>query len=65
MLLIVTIIYVDIQSKVLLVTLCVGNIKMNTSEIMCQIIYRNELCYIESDVWLTVHRNSVWIRKTN
>ena len=25
------------------------------------------VCYntIESDVWLTVHRNSVWIRKTN
>ena len=21
--------------------------------------------YIKSDVWLTVHRNSVWIRKTN
>ena len=21
--------------------------------------------YYESDVWLTVHRNSVWIRKTN
>ena len=23
----------------------------------------NKAC--ESDVWLTVHRNSVWIRKTN
>ena len=22
-------------------------------------------CNIGSDVWLTVHRNSVWIRKTN
>jgi len=21
--------------------------------------------FLESDVWLTVHRNSVWIRKTN
>ena len=21
--------------------------------------------FIKSDVWLTVHRNSVWIRKTN
>ena len=21
--------------------------------------------YFEFDVWLTVHRNSVWIRKTN
>jgi len=25
---------------------------------------RNEL-HCKSDVWLTVHRNSVWIRKTN
>ena len=23
------------------------------------------VCYYKSDVWLTVHRNSVWIRKTN
>jgi len=25
----------------------------------------NQLDATESDVWLTVHRNSVWIRKTN
>ena len=24
-----------------------------------------EVQYSKSDVWLTVHRNSVWIRKTN
>ena len=23
------------------------------------------ISYTKSDVWLTVHRNSVWIRKTN
>jgi len=23
------------------------------------------LKFLKSDVWLTVHRNSVWIRKTN
>jgi len=27
-------------------------------------LHRNMTRYI-SDVWLTVHRNSVWIRKTN
>ena len=26
---------------------------------------RTKMKYCKSDVWLTVHRNSVWIRKTN
>jgi len=32
------------------------------------ILYRqlhHEIRISQSDVWLTVHRNSVWIRKTN
>ena len=28
------------------------------------ILYKSDM-YWQSDVWLTVHRNSVWIRKTN
>jgi len=28
-------------------------------------LYSLILIYCKSDVWLTVHRNSVWIRKTN
>jgi len=27
--------------------------------------YAFQYFYCKSDVWLTVHRNSVWIRKTN
>ena len=34
-------------------------------EILCLIKLRVMKMDCESDVWLTVHRNSVWIRKTN
>ena len=49
-----------------------NNSKLNISDIfdMC-LVYRQSVRngqvvrFCKSDVWLTVHRNSVWIRKTN
>jgi hypothetical protein len=39
-------------------------ITMHFIKIINEIININKQA-ISSDVWLTVHRNSVWIRKTN
>ena len=54
----------------------VSNLNLRTVPVYCcirhEILNRlddNIVAYIrtyyKSDVWLTVHRNSVWIRKTN
>ena len=38
-------------------------------QLCCPLVFSDgamfEVCNGKSDVWLTVHRNSVWIRKTN
>ena len=53
----------EVLSAVYVVTLVCrseGHVIIHTLESIWTLIY----CDI-SDVWLTVHRNSVWIRKTN
>ena len=40
-----------------------GNTRKNSKQLLDDL--KDERGYWKSDVWLTVHRNSVWIRKTN
>ena len=41
------------------------SVERNMKEKEAEKILKYKDFIIESDVWLTVHRNSVWIRKTN
>ena len=50
-----------LQSTVLL---DYGN-RSSTSQKIPRNLYNPKVHYRKNDVWLTVHRNSVWIRKTN
>jgi len=38
---------------------------LDTCKIIIKFSYLKPQNVCKSDVWLTVHRNSVWIRKTN
>ena len=55
------------ESVIRKVKMGIGGTEVTRNMIICKLVstkyeYENTC---KSDVWLTVHRNSVWIRKTN